>query len=250
MIQETSNFDIMKNIIILIIFQISFILGQIIQLNEVVSSNGDNLYDEDGDTPDWIEIYNPTSEPVNLLGFGLSDDTEDFHKWVFPNININPNDFLVVFASEKNRSDIIYSWDAIIDWGDEWSYYPGNSAPTLNWQYPETDISFWSTGNSGFGYGDDDDNTNISQVISVYVRKDFLITDASNITKALFHLDYDDGYVAYINGVEFSRRNLGAPGSPVFYNTTTTALHEAEIYSGGFPEQVIIDLDQYRSITV
>ena len=245
MIQETSRFDIMKNIIILIIFQISFILGQIIQLNEVVSSNGDNLYDEDGDTPDWIEIYNPTSETVNLLGFGLSDDTEDFHKWVFPNININPNDFLVVFASEKNRSDIIHSWDAIIDWGDEWFYYPGNSAPTLNWQYPETDISFWSTGNSGFGYGDDDDNTNISQVISVYVRKDFLITDASNITKALFHLDYDDGYVAYINGVEFSRRNLGAPGSPVFYNTTTTALHEAEIYSGGFPEQVVIDLDQY-----
>ena len=36
------------------------------------------LYDEDGDTPDWIEIYNPTSEPVNLSGFGLSDDTEDF----------------------------------------------------------------------------------------------------------------------------------------------------------------------------
>ena len=56
----------MNNIIILIIIQISFILGQTIQLNEIVSSNGDNLYDEDGDTPDWIEIYNPTSEPVNL----------------------------------------------------------------------------------------------------------------------------------------------------------------------------------------
>ena len=45
----------MNNIIILIIFQISFILGQTIQLNEIVSTNGDNLYDEDGDTPDWIE---------------------------------------------------------------------------------------------------------------------------------------------------------------------------------------------------
>ena len=110
---------------------------------------------------------------------------------------------------KKNRSDVIYNWDAVIDWGDEWFYFPGNSAPTPDWQYLETDISFWSTGNSGFGYGDNDDNTNISQVISLYVRKDFLITDASNIAKALFHLDYDDGYVAYINGVEFSRRNLG-----------------------------------------
>ena len=134
--------------------------------------------------------------------------------------------------------------NAIIDWGDEWSFFPGNSAPISNWQDPNTNISSWSTGNSGFGYGDNDDNTNISQVLSVYVRKDFWIDDASIISKALFHLDYDDGYVAYLNGVEFSRRNLGAPGSPVYYNTTTTALHEAEIYSGGFPEQITIDLDQ------
>ena len=238
----------MKYLIILLIFHISFGIGQTIQLNEIVSSNGDNLYDEDGDTPDWIEIYNPGPEVLNLSGFGLSDDTEDFHKWIFPDMNINPNDFIVVLASEKNRTDIINDWDAIIDWGDTWSFFPGTSSPISEWYHPQTDISSWSTGNSGFGYGDGDDNTNIPQAISVYVRKDFIIEDASTIVKALFHLDYDDGYVAYLNGIEFSRRNLGAPGSPVYYNTTTTALHEAEIYSGGFPEQIIIDLDQYPLI--
>ena len=46
----------MRYIILLIIFHISFSLGQAVQLNEIVSSNGDNLYDEDGETPDWIEI--------------------------------------------------------------------------------------------------------------------------------------------------------------------------------------------------
>ena len=191
----------MRYIILLIIFHISFSLGQAVQLNEIVSSNGDNLYDEDGETPDWIEIYNPGLETLNLSGFGLSDDNEDFHKWVFPDMNINPDEFLVVFASEKNRTDIIHSWNAIIDWGDEWSFFPGNSAPISNWQNPDTDISSWSTGSSGFGYGDNDDNTNTSQVISVYVRKDFLIDDASIISKALFHLDYDDGNVGYFNGV-------------------------------------------------
>ena len=45
-------------IAIAVIFISSFSVGQSIQLNEIVSSNGDNLYDEDGDTPDWIEIYN------------------------------------------------------------------------------------------------------------------------------------------------------------------------------------------------
>ena len=239
----------MKYIAISIIFYISFGIGQTIQLNEIVSSNGDNLYDEDGDTPDWIEIYNLGPESLNLSGFGLTDETGDLHKWNFPDIIINPSDFLIIFASEKDRKDIIYSWDAIIDWGDNWSYFPGNSPPISNWEYPQTNISSWSTGSSGFGYGDNDDDTNISQVISVFVRKDFFIDDASIISKALFHLDYDDGYVAYLNGAEFSRRNLGAPGSPVNYNTTTTALHEAEIYSGGFPEQIVIDLEQYPLLT-
>ena len=68
------------------------------------------------------------------------------------------------------------------------------------------------------------------------------------IYKALFHIDYDDGYIAYLNGIEFSRRNLGSPGSAVYHTTTTTALHEAEIYRGGFPEQLDINLDNFPLI--
>ena len=64
----------MKQAILLFIFYISFGLGQTIQINEIVSSNGDNLYDEDGDTPDWIEIYNYGSQPLNLSNFGISDN--------------------------------------------------------------------------------------------------------------------------------------------------------------------------------
>ena len=40
---------------------------------------------------------------------------------------------------------------------------------------------------------------------------------------------YDDGYIAYLNGIEFSRRNLGSPGSAVYHTTTATALHEADL---------------------
>ena len=67
-----------------VIFISSFGLGQSIQLNEIVSSNGDNLYDEDGDTPDWIEIYNSSDESINLFGFGITDDVSDLLKWTFP----------------------------------------------------------------------------------------------------------------------------------------------------------------------
>ncbi|MEL1222802.1 MAG: CotH kinase family protein [Candidatus Neomarinimicrobiota bacterium] len=229
-------------IAITIIFISSFGLGQSIQINEVVSSNGDSFYDEDGDTPDWIEIYNPSDELINLSGYGITDDVNDLLKWTFPSYDLAANDFLVVFASNKDRKDYVVQWDAKIDWGDTWRYWIGNSAPISDWELPQTDIGFWPQGQSGFGYGDNDDNTEIPQTVSVYVRKEFEIEDPSIILKALFHIDYDDGYIAYLNGIEFSRRNLGSTGSVVYHTSTTTGLHEAEIYAGGFPETVDIDL--------
>ena len=227
---------------ITIIFISSFGLGQSIQINEVVSSNGDSFYDEDGDTPDWIEIYNSSDELINLSGYGITDDVNDLSKWTFPSYDLAANDFLVVFASNKDRKDHVVQWDAKVDWGDTWRYWIGNSAPISNWELPQTDIGFWPQGQSGFGYGDNDDNTEIPQTVSVYVRKEFEIEDPSIILKALFHIDYDDGYIAYLNGIEFSRRNLGSTGSNVYHTSTTTGLHEAEIYAGGFPETVEIDL--------
>ena len=55
----------MKYLVILLVINTSFGIGQTIQLNEIVSSNGENLFDEDGDTPDWIELYNYGSTPSN-----------------------------------------------------------------------------------------------------------------------------------------------------------------------------------------
>ncbi|MAJ90629.1 MAG: hypothetical protein CMF40_00370, partial [Legionellales bacterium] len=235
----------MRSRILTQFISLSFLFGQTVQLNEIVSSNGSSLFDEDGDTPDWIELFNTTDQSIDLLGFGITDDPGDLSKWTFPTFHLEPNSFIVLFASDKDRKEIIAQWDAKINWGDSWSYWVGSSSPISNWELPETDISFWPTGNSGFGYGDNDDNTEISQVVSVFVKKDFEVDDPSIVLKALFHIDYDDGYIAYLNGVEFSRANLGSAGSNVDYNTTTTALHEAEIYSGGFPERIPIDLNEF-----
>lgn len=235
--------------VLYIIFLFEFVLGQTIQINEIVSTNGTVLYDEDGDTPDWFELYNTSDQEINLNGYRVTDDPSDLSMWVFPSIVLEPNGFLVIFASDKNRKDLVAEWDAVINWGDSWSYWPGTSAPILNWDDPGTDISNWSTGPSGFGYGDNDDNTNLGQIISVFARKTFQIDDPTMITKALFHIDYDDGYIAYLNGEEFSRRNMGAPNTQVYYNETTTGLHEAEIYSGGFPEEISIDLNEFPIVS-
>ena len=56
---------------------VSKLLGQTIQLNEIVSTNTISLIDEDGDSPDWIEIYNPGESSVQLKGYGLYDDLDE-----------------------------------------------------------------------------------------------------------------------------------------------------------------------------
>ena len=74
-------------------------------ISEFVASNEDGLLDEDGDSSDWIEIYNAGSNATNLAGFYLTDDAQEFTKWAFPSRSIEPGEFLVVFASDKNRTN-------------------------------------------------------------------------------------------------------------------------------------------------
>lgn len=73
-------------------------------INEVQSSNSTIFADEDGAFEDWIELYNTGEEPVNLNGYGLSDDFDNPFKWLVPEIIIEPGEFLVIRASGKDRS--------------------------------------------------------------------------------------------------------------------------------------------------
>ena len=74
-------------------------------LNEIMASNRVVLQDEDGDYPDWIELFNPTNEVLSLEGFWLSDDPIESEMWIFPDVTIEPGEYLVVFASGKDRTN-------------------------------------------------------------------------------------------------------------------------------------------------
>ncbi|MCC6232799.1 MAG: lamin tail domain-containing protein, partial [Verrucomicrobiales bacterium] len=72
-------------------------------LTEFVADNVLGLKDDDGDVEDWIEIHNPGSTAVDLAGWRLTDDPADPTKWIFPAQNLGPREYLVVFASGKDR---------------------------------------------------------------------------------------------------------------------------------------------------
>ncbi len=73
-------------------------------INEIQASNAEVIFDEDGDAEDWIELYNTGSQAVNLNGYGLSDDYYNPFRWIIPDIDIEPDEFLLIWASGKDRT--------------------------------------------------------------------------------------------------------------------------------------------------
>jgi hypothetical protein len=212
--------------------------SQSIRINEISASNT-IFFDEDGDTPDWIEIYNYGEQNISLLDWSISDSENDNTPWKFPEISLNSDEYLVVWASDKDRSQISYA-KTLIDEGDIFKYIIPDSSTSALWRFLSFNDSNWNNGNSGFGYADNDDNTNIpSGTISVYLRKKILISDISKISRLILDIDFDDGFVAYINGTEVARANIS--GSPPSYDSTTLVDHEAQIYSGGIPDRFSIE---------
>lgn len=130
----------------------------------------------------------------------------------------------------------------------EWRYVVPTSPVAATWAEPTFDDSSWGLDIGGFGYGDGDDNT-AAVGASVFVRKTFNITNLSDIQQIFLHVDYDDGYVAYLNGTEISRANIGTVGVPVAYNTYTPTEHEAVLYSGGTPVGINVSVSELVSGT-
>lgn len=73
-------------------------------ISEFMASNDKTLADEDGEFKDWIEIHNPDATPVSLAGWHLTDNSSSLTKWTFPAVTLGADEYLVIFASGKDRS--------------------------------------------------------------------------------------------------------------------------------------------------
>lgn len=74
-------------------------------ITEFMAANTTTLTDEDGAYSDWIEIHNPAGEPVNLDGWYLTDSAASKTKWQLPPVTVAAGQYVVIFASGKNRRD-------------------------------------------------------------------------------------------------------------------------------------------------
>ncbi|HZN56923.1 MAG TPA: CotH kinase family protein, partial [Planctomycetota bacterium] len=105
----------------------------------------------------------------------------------------------------------------LISEGDSWAYFKGRREPSaapLGWTRGTFNDSAWARGPSGIGYGDGDDATTLDDMragggeqgyFSVYARKTFNVTEPQSLSGLTLIMDYDDAFVAYLNGVEVAR---------------------------------------------
>jgi hypothetical protein len=74
-------------------------------INELLAGNTKSGKDTQGEFEDFVELYNPTSEAIDLSGMYLSDNERSPLKWRFPDgTKLAAKSYLVVWADEDKAS--------------------------------------------------------------------------------------------------------------------------------------------------
>jgi hypothetical protein len=124
---------------------------------------------------------------------------------------------------------------------NEWRYHKGTNAPAVGWQtMTEAELGeTWLAGPGGIGYSTDTPNevalcpTRLTDMFNgyttLYLRQRFEVTESLNpAARLVLTLDYDDGFVAYLDGVEIARdRARTAAGVEPPHDSTSSSNHES-----------------------
>ena len=144
----------------------------------------------------------------------------------------------------------VHHWETIVKDNSSWYYQVPTAASSPEWITPSFTVNSWLQGNGGFGFGDGDDNTIIPiSSVSVYSRIEFNIVNINEIVAMALHFDYDDGFVAYLNGIEVARNGLSGTSQPTFDQLASIS-HEAKLYQNQNPDQYLFYQNQLNGILV
>lgn len=97
------NFNTLTVLLLTIGSGISYGAGEVV-INEISATGSEGYLDNDGDSSDWIEVYNSGDAPISLGGYFLTDDSGDLTKWTLPNVDLAVDSHLVIYASGKDRA--------------------------------------------------------------------------------------------------------------------------------------------------
>lgn len=74
-------------------------------ISEFMADNKKTLNDSDGDSSDWIELYNASDATVDLTHWRLTIKADHSAFWVFPKMTLASKKYMLVYASGKNYTN-------------------------------------------------------------------------------------------------------------------------------------------------
>ena len=107
-------------------FYIISVTGNLV-INELMPVNTSTAADQDGEYDDWIELHNNTNSDIPLLGYYLSDNSNNL-KWAFPDTFIAANGYLIIWADENGSEAGLHASFKLSGSGEQVALYDSTNA--------------------------------------------------------------------------------------------------------------------------
>ncbi len=170
----------------------------------------------------------------NLFNGIQLDQTAEWHIFcIFPRFKTKPSSMIrrFTFSICILLASILWA-NAQISFGPNspFNYLKGKDASTLpaNWMTNSYNPTGWVVGNAPFWYGDGAGGTQLTDMLNsystLYLRSTFTAQNIKDLQNVSFSVNFDDGFIIWINGEEAIRVN--APTDHP-YNSFSTDLHES-----------------------
>ena len=145
-------------------------------INELMSKNSTTITDQDGESDDWIELYNNSSSPVSLDGYYITDNAANITKWQFPTgTTINANDFLIVWADEDGSQTGLHASFKLSSSGENLTLSDAslNLVDQVSFGSIITDISYgrYPNGTGNFSFMNPTYEANNSMSITISIKE-------------------------------------------------------------------------------
>ncbi len=142
------------------------------------------------------------------------------------NTDLGSSDQIVVLQLEANGAILVDEEHPVKYFFNQSN---NNLAGVSDWMQLGYDDSGWADGVNGVGYNSSQITTvpDTDDQGAIFSRFDlFSIPDAASVASMTIRADYDDGFIAWLNGVEIVRANMGTDDAVPEWNHSATS-HES-----------------------
>jgi len=184
--------------------------GTIPVFRKIIVEHGSVIMDIDGDTltGTMLNKFNEVRDTFSLIKRGRINPRRILNPWQPPNWRPPRSP-----GEDESTVEPPEDFIEVIPKNAEWHYLVDDDPEGLSWTQLDFDPSDWPLGPAGFGYADNDDRTVLSNMQSnyarIYIRREFEIEHADYVAEIGLMINYDDAFIAYLNGKEVARKGVG-----------------------------------------